>query len=110
MKALATMMALGVIGTVSVGCGARGASPITVVQRYSTGGEIALHGTVVAARHAAEDEMLAHCGGRAQILKVQRGPIALVADHGEAPPIDAERLHYVCVTRAARLMANRAAQ
>jgi len=110
MKVLGTMVALGVIGTLAVGCGARGASPITVVQRHSTGGEIALHGTIVAARHAAEDEMLAHCGGRARILTVQPATVATVAYQGEAPPTDAERLHYVCVTRAARLMANRAAQ
>ena len=110
MRVPAAMVALGVIGTVVVGCGARGASPITVVQRHSTGGEIALHGSIVAARHAAEDEMLAHCGGRARVLTVERAPIASVAYQGDAPPVGAERLHYVCVTRASRLMANRPAQ
>ncbi len=97
-----------------VGCAGTPSRPhITVVRQHDQGGEIALHGPLVASHHAAEDAMIAHCQGRAEIVSVVRGegPAMRSAQHTKidalAIPSDAEHMHYVCVSRSRRALAGR---
>lgn len=109
-----TVSALAIL-TGLVGCaGTTSARPhITVVRQHDQGGEIALHGPLVASHHAAEDAMIAHCQGRAEIVSVVRGdaPSIRSAQHTKidalAIPSDAEHMHYVCVSRSRRALAGR---
>lgn len=92
---------------VLVGCAGSARAPITVVHQHDQGGEIALHGPIVAAHHAAEDAMVAHCQGRVEIVAVERGEDAVASADDGGVPRDAERMHYVCVSRARRAFASR---
>ena len=94
------------------GCAGASRAPITVVRQHDQGGEIALHGPVVASHHAAEDAMLAHCQGRVRVVAVVRGDEGVGAVQSAkletiAVPEGAEHVHYVCVSRASRAFAGR---
>lgn len=103
-------VALG-LGALS-GCAGASRPHITVVRQHEQGGEIALHGPIVASHHAAEDAMVEHCQGRVRVVAVVRG----AEDGGSARstklertevPQDAEHVHYVCVSRTSRALAGR---
>lgn len=85
-----------------VGCG--GAA--WQVRRGAWSGEIALHGSLTDAHYAAEDTMLAHCGGRARIVYGAEAERVAIADTSSVPPHEVavdhggRRMHYVCVSRA----------
>lgn len=85
----------------TVGCG----GSAVVVRRGRWSGELALQGPVTEAFADAEVEMAEHCGGRARIVRDdEAGRIeALDAAPRAASSPGAERVRYVCVTRAQRL-------
>lgn len=106
-----TMMAMFGLAALS-GCAGAARAPITVVRQHAQGGEIALHGPVVASHHAAEDAMVEHCGGRVRVVAVVRGTESSGASaHTKLEtlevPRDAEHVHYVCVSRTSRALAGR---
>lgn len=107
MRKQAARLAVLALGAALGGCGALGSAPIEVVRQDSTGGELVLRGTVVAAHHAAEDEILAHCAGRARIVSVVREPEVAVATASTPARGGGDRLRYVCLSRAARATADR---
>jgi hypothetical protein len=94
------------------GCAGASRPPITVVRQHDQGGEIALHGPIVASHHAAEDAMVEHCQGRVRVVAVVRGEEGSGAVRSTKlesvdVPQDAEHVHYVCVSRTARALAGR---
>jgi hypothetical protein len=107
---------LGWLVATTIGCGgamavrgSRGAQEsIAVVRHGDYSGEIALTGEVIASHYAAEDAMIAHCGGRARFVDATEAQRVAVADPSEpgkaddaaaALPPSVERVYYVCVTR-----------
>ena len=93
---MAAVLGLGLVS----GCASASRPPITVVRQHDQGGEIALHGPVVASHHAAEDAMVDHCQGRVRVVAVVRG------DEGAGLDVH-EDVHYVCVSRTSRALAGR---
>ena len=75
------------------------------VRRGAWSGELALHGPVVDAHLAAQDQMLAHCGGRFRIVEGAQAERVALADTSSGVHqvrVDRSRrsIHYVCVSRA----------
>ncbi len=114
MKTMMVVLGLSLCGVTTVGCGSGAAS---VVRRGAYSGELALTGTIVESHYAAEVAMLDHCHGRARIVDRTQGAELAVRDAaGGAAKADdagldgagldgagldgAERLQYVCVSRA----------
>ena len=111
------LLGLLLITATSTGCGAASLaatradvmhSPIAVVRQGTYSGELALTGSVIASHYAAEDAMIAHCGGRVRFVAQADASRLAVADPSEpgkandaaaalSPAI--ERVYYVCVTR-----------
>ncbi len=96
------ILVLGLLGSLSMGCG--GAA--WQVRRGDWSGELALHGPITDAHHAAEDTMLAHCRGRARIVSGAEAERVAMADSSAVPSREitvdhgGRRLHYICVSRA----------
>lgn len=98
------MMLLGTLalGAVSTGCSGAAWS----MRRGAWSGELALHGPIVDAQHAAEDAMLTHCGGRARVVVGAEAERVMFADGATSPPREVtvdptgRHVHYVCVSRA----------
>jgi hypothetical protein len=84
-------------------------SSIAIVRQGDYSGELALVGTTMSSHYAAEDAMIAHCGGRVRFASADEAARLAVADPGEASKADdttllspsVERVFYVCVTREA---------
>lgn len=97
-----TLALLAFLASSLVGCG--GAA--WQVRRGAWSGEIALHGSLTDAHYAAEDTILAHCGGRARIVQGAEAERVAIADAASVPPREVSvdhggrRMHYVCVGRA----------
>jgi hypothetical protein len=94
------------------GCAGASRPHITVVRQHDQGGEIALHGPIVAAHHAAEDAMVEHCQGRVRVVAVVRGAEGAGSTRSTKlerveVPTDAEHVHYLCVSRTSRALAGR---
>lgn len=105
---MAAVLGLGLVS----GCAGASRPHITVVRQHDQGGEIALHGPIVASHHAAEDAMVDHCQGRVRVVAVVRGDEGAGATRstkldGPDVPEDAEHVHYVCVSRTSRALAGR---
>ena len=111
------LLALVLIAATSTGCGAASLAatradvtraPIAVVRQGTYSGELALTGSVIASHYAAEDAMIAHCGGRVRFVAQAEASRLAVADPSEPGKADdasaalspaIERVYYVCVTR-----------
>lgn len=115
-KTLLQLVLASAIALTTIGCGAsmgldRAPEPgqVRVVRRGDVSGELALRPTF-AAHYAAEDAMLAHCGGRVRFVSAAEAAELAIVDPSDPTKVDdlvmidphAERLYYVCVTRAER--------
>jgi hypothetical protein len=95
----------GIVSVLSVsGCASSG-QLARHVRRGAWSGELVLHGPVVDAHLAAQDQMLAHCGGRFRIVEgAQAERVALADTSAGAHEVRVDRshrsIHYVCVSRA----------
>lgn len=98
---IALLASLFALSATLVGCG----GGATVMRRGAWSGELALHGSITDAQYAAEDEVIAHCQGRARFVYGAEAERVALAD-GEAAPREItsareERtVRYVCVSRA----------
>jgi hypothetical protein len=76
------------------------------MRRGGWSGELALRGPMVDAEYAAQQSILAHCGGRARIVHGAEAERAALADAASVAPHEVSidrtgrRVHYVCVSRA----------
>jgi hypothetical protein len=113
MKTTMMVLSLCVAGMTTVGCGGAGLSlahhgtgGVSIVRRGAFSGELVLTGSVIDSHYEAETMMLEHCEGRVQIVDAAVGAELSVSDAaiGAAKSdgaISGERVHYLCVTRAA---------
>jgi hypothetical protein len=100
-RPLVALASLFVLSAALVGCG----GGATVMRRGAWSGELALHGSITDAQYAAEDEVMAHCQGRARFVYGAEAERVAIAD-GETSPSavratpDDRMVRYVCVSRA----------
>jgi hypothetical protein len=91
-----------VLALSTIGCG----SAAWQLRRGQWSGELALRGSLVEAEYAAQDTILAHCGGRARIVVGAEAERAALADatslpaHAVSLDRTGRRVHYICITRA----------